>query len=192
MLPASDQRHTTFGYIACQLPLSQCTRRTQATCVTTGRASGFTSRRNDKSPQTHKLREELYAAVPFPRIAVMELFGVIGSPQRTVEQIRLLAVAAREREHSRRGHRHRLAGRTVAARTICIARCASWPRRSRSSLSFAGRGLPAATWSSCAATKIVALPTAMVGSIGVISIRPLVYDLLDKLGVKMSRRSRAG
>ncbi len=38
---------------------------------------------------------------------------------------------------------------------------------------------------SCPAAKIVALPTAVVGSIGVLSIRPIVYDLLNKLGVHM-------
>lgn len=36
-----------------------------------------------------------------------------------------------------------------------------------------------------AAQKIVALPTAMVGSIGVIFMRPVVQELMDRVGVKM-------
>jgi protease-4 len=36
---------------------------------------------------------------------------------------------------------------------------------------------------SCPATKIVALPTAVIGSIGVLSVRPIVQDLLNKIGV---------
>ena len=36
---------------------------------------------------------------------------------------------------------------------------------------------------SCAATKIVALPTAVVGSIGVLSVRPILQDLLNKVGI---------
>ena len=36
---------------------------------------------------------------------------------------------------------------------------------------------------SCPAAKIVALPTAVIGSIGVLSVRPVVQDLLSKLGV---------
>jgi len=36
---------------------------------------------------------------------------------------------------------------------------------------------------SCPAAKIVALPTAVIGSIGVLSVRPIVYDLLNKIGV---------
>jgi protease-4 len=39
---------------------------------------------------------------------------------------------------------------------------------------------------SCAATKIVVLPTAVVGSIGVLSVRPILQDLLDRVGVHVS------
>ncbi len=37
----------------------------------------------------------------------------------------------------------------------------------------------------CGAQRIVALPTALVGSIGVIFMRPVVQELMEKLGVKM-------
>ena len=37
----------------------------------------------------------------------------------------------------------------------------------------------------CGASKIVALPTALVGSIGVIFTRPVVQELMEKVGVKM-------
>lgn len=36
---------------------------------------------------------------------------------------------------------------------------------------------------SSAATKIVALPSAMVGSIGVLSVRPLLQELLQRAGI---------
>lgn len=39
---------------------------------------------------------------------------------------------------------------------------------------------------SCAATKIVVLPTAVVGSIGVLSVRPILQSLLDRIGVHVS------
>ena len=38
----------------------------------------------------------------------------------------------------------------------------------------------------CAATKVYALPTAMVGSIGVIYLRPVIEQLLSKVGVEFS------
>ena len=37
----------------------------------------------------------------------------------------------------------------------------------------------------CGAQRIVALPTALVGSIGVIFMRPVVQELMEKVGVKM-------
>lgn len=38
----------------------------------------------------------------------------------------------------------------------------------------------------CAATKIVALPTSVIGSIGVLSVRPILQDLLTRLGIHVS------
>ena len=38
---------------------------------------------------------------------------------------------------------------------------------------------------SCPAARIVALPTAVIGSIGVLSVRPIVQDLMNKIGVHM-------
>jgi len=37
----------------------------------------------------------------------------------------------------------------------------------------------------CAAARIVAFPTALVGSIGVLSLRPVVAQLLDRVGVQI-------
>jgi protease-4 len=38
----------------------------------------------------------------------------------------------------------------------------------------------------CAATRIVALQTSIIGSIGVLSVRPILHDLLDRVGVHVS------
>jgi protease-4 len=38
----------------------------------------------------------------------------------------------------------------------------------------------------CAASKVVALPTALVGSVGVIYVRPILEQLLSKMGVELS------
>lgn len=46
-----------------------------------------------------------------------------------------------------------------------------------------GTGASGAYLVGCAATEIVALPSAIVGSIGVISIRPVLQDLLEKAGI---------
>ena len=49
-----------------------------------------------------------------------------------------------------------------------------------------GTGASGAYYISCAATKIVALPSALVGSIGVIYLRPVLQQLLQNLGVDFS------
>ena len=38
----------------------------------------------------------------------------------------------------------------------------------------------------CAATRVMAMPTSLVGSIGVISVRPQLSDLLERTGIKLS------
>ena len=38
----------------------------------------------------------------------------------------------------------------------------------------------------CAATRIVAIPSAMVGSIGGISIRPILYEFMRRYGIGVS------
>lgn len=38
---------------------------------------------------------------------------------------------------------------------------------------------------SCPAAKIVAIPSSIIGSIGVIAMRPLVYEAMEKIGVQM-------
>ncbi len=49
-----------------------------------------------------------------------------------------------------------------------------------------GTGASGAYYLSCAAHRIVALPTSLVGSIGVILVRPVMEQMLSKLGVGVS------
>jgi protease IV len=49
-----------------------------------------------------------------------------------------------------------------------------------------GIGASGAYMFACPATKIVAIPSAIIGSIGVISMRPSIYEALERIGVQMS------
>jgi len=49
-----------------------------------------------------------------------------------------------------------------------------------------GTGASGSYMVACAATRVVALPGAIVGSIGVISLRPVVAELLERLGISVS------
>ena len=49
-----------------------------------------------------------------------------------------------------------------------------------------GLGASGAYMLAAPATRIVSIPSAIIGSIGVISMRPLVYEALDRIGVRMN------
>jgi protease-4 len=49
-----------------------------------------------------------------------------------------------------------------------------------------GTGASGSYLFSCAANRIIAIPSAIIGSIGVISMRPLLYEAMDSLKVKVS------
>ena len=123
---------------------------------------------------------------PSPRIAIMELFGVLGAPSRTVENIRLLQ-SLRENDNVRSVVIDiDSPGGTVAASDYLHRSVRKLAEKKPVIAFIRGTGASGGYMVSCAATRIVALPTAIVGSIGVISVRPLVYELMDKLGVKVS------
>jgi protease-4 len=50
---------------------------------------------------------------------------------------------------------------------------------------ISGLGASGAYMLAAPTTRIVAIPGALIGSIGVISMRPLVYDAMERLGLKM-------
>ena len=120
------------------------------------------------------------------RIAVVEVFGALGSAVRTAEFVRIfrsLEENARVRavvvdidspggSASASDYLHRALAR-VSARMPVVA-------------FIRGMGASGAYLLSCAATKIVAIPSALVGSIGVVSIRPLLYEFMRRYGIGVS------
>lgn len=119
------------------------------------------------------------------RIAIAELFGVIGSASRTNEYARMLRVIEENKRiralvididspgggASSSEHLYHSIARIAKVKPVvaCIS----------------GTGASGAYMAACGATKVVAAPMAVVGSIGVISMRPMLYDLLEKIGVRM-------
>ena len=111
---------------------------------------------------------------------------MIGAPARTVEHIRLLQ-SLRENDSIRSVVIDiDSPGGTVAASDYLYRSVRKLAEKKPVVAFIRGTGASGGYMVSCAATKIVALPTALVGSIGVISVRPLVYELLDRVGVRMS------
>ena len=120
-----------------------------------------------------------------PRIAVVELYGVLGSPKNTAEYVRIL-------ESLRQNNAIRAVvldidspGGSVAASDYLHRSVAKLAAKKPVVAFIRSTGASGGYMVSCAATKVIALPTAIVGSIGAISIRPLLYELLAKIGIRM-------
>ena len=120
------------------------------------------------------------------RIAVLELFGIIGGSAQTSRFIELL-------NHVRENGRFKAVvlnidspgGQVTASQSLYMA--VSRLSAKKPVVAFiSGIGASGAYQISCAATKVVAIPGAIVGSIGVISIRPILIELLQRIGVQVS------
>jgi protease-4 len=119
------------------------------------------------------------------RIAVLEMHGMIGGVVRPSTHVPLL----RALEESRRVAGVVLdidsPGGAVPASEELYLSVQRLAKAKPVTAYIRGTGTSGSYYIACGARRIVALPSALVGSIGVIQYRPLVTQLLDKLGVKM-------
>jgi protease-4 len=121
-----------------------------------------------------------------PRIAVTELHGIIGNRPRTAEQVRIFeslrkdgGVRAVVLDIDSPG------GSVVASDRLFLA--VNKLAAEKPIVAYiGGAGTSGAYLVGCAATRIVSLPSAIIGSIGVISYRPIIHQLMERLGVRMN------
>ena len=120
------------------------------------------------------------------RIGVIELFGMIGPTVQSSVYYQLL-------DRLERSSRVRVVlldidspGGAVAASESLFAKVDRIRRKKPVVAFIRGSGTSGAYMAGSAATKIVALPSAIVGSIGVISLRPVAAELLERVGVSIS------
>ncbi len=136
-------------------------------------------------PEQRSLAGRLAALTDRRRIAVVPLRGVIGGALRTQDTVKLLD-RARESGQIRAVVLDIASpgGDAVASETLyrAVQRLAAekptvaWIRSVGASGSY---------FAACGATRILAFPAAVVGSIGVISVRPVVTGLLRRLGAQV-------
>ncbi len=126
-----------------------------------------------------------------PPLAVVDLQGTIGGAIRPLEYARLL-MRLRE-DTSIRGVLLNIdSPGGSAGGSEMITRAAKRLREAKPVAAFVGTiGASGGYMLASAAEHIVAQPSALLGSIGVISYRPLVYEALSRLGVRMDV-SKAG
>src|SRR3989441_6425089 len=120
-----------------------------------------------------------------PRIGILEISGAIGAQVRGPEMVRAIEAL---------GDDSRIRAVVVevdspggsAPVSDAIHRSLRKLSRRKPTVAFVmTSGLSGGYLIACAASKIVALPTSLVGSIGVIFMRPVVQELMEKVGVRM-------
>jgi protease IV len=132
-----------------------------------------------------RLAERATAAADLRRIAIIPLRGVIGGTLRAHEVERLLT-RARDSVRIRAvvldidspgGSASASEGLYVAVRRLAAAKpVVAWVR---------GTGASGAYFLACGATRLLAFPSAVVGSIGVISARPVLVETLRRIGAAL-------
>ena len=127
----------------------------------------------------------LAAAADRRRIAVIGLRGVIGGAVRTADLLRTLSDARRDQWvravvleiNSPGGSATESEALYLGVRRLAREKPAvAWIRST---------GASGAYFAACGASRIVAFPSAIVGSIGVISVRPVAVDALRRLGASV-------
>ena len=117
------------------------------------------------------------------RIAVVELFGPIGTQIKTQAYDQIFADAANDDGIRALALDIDSPGGGVSASDYLYRRVLKVAERKPVVASVRGMGASGAYYICCAAHTVVASPGALVGSIGVISLRPALQELLGRAGV---------
>ncbi len=119
-------------------------------------------------------------------IAVVEMEGAIGSRIKAAEYVKLFrALGESERARAIVLDIDSPGGSAPASDYLYLA-VGELAKKKPVVAFIRGTGASGAYLLSCGAAKIVAIPSAIVGSIGVISMRPLVYDAMSRIGLRMA------
>jgi protease-4 len=133
-----------------------------------------------------RLGERLGRITDRRRIAVLPVRGVIGGVVRTDDLLRTLGAARRnprvravllEIDSPGGGATASEALYVAVRRLAAVKPVVAWIR---------GTGASGAYFLACGATRILSFPSAIVGSIGVISIRPIAVEALQRLGTRIA------
>ena len=120
-----------------------------------------------------------------PRIAVLEIAGTIGMTVRGPEMVRTINGLAQDARVRAVVVEIDSPGGSAPVSDAIFRSLRKLSARKPTIAFVLGSGLSGGYLIACAASKVIALPTSLVGSIGVIFMRPVVQELMEKVGVKM-------
>ncbi len=124
------------------------------------------------------------ARFPFGgRIGLIEIFGTIMGRGQAAEYVRLFNRLKDSRRIKAVVIEIDSPGGLVTASNHLYMALSRLSSKKPTVAFISGYGASGAYMISCAATKTIALPGAIVGSIGVISTRPMLQELLQRIGV---------
>jgi protease-4 len=119
-------------------------------------------------------------------VAVVEVYGAIGSGGQVAEIARLLDGVQKNPGQKALVLDIDSPGGAVGGAETLYARLAKVAEAKPVVAFVRSIGASGGYYLACAATKIVTLPSSLVGSIGVIYLRPAAQDLLQKVGVNLT------
>jgi protease-4 len=117
------------------------------------------------------------------RIAVVELFGTIGTQVKSPPYERIFSDILKDDSVKALVLDIDSPGGAVSASDYIYRNVLKIAEKIPVVASVRGVGASGSYMISCAASKIVATPGAIIGSIGVISVRPALQELLQRIGV---------
>ena len=119
-------------------------------------------------------------------VGVVEISGMIGGAVRVPVYSRILDALRKDKRFKAVILEIDSPGGTASGSELLYNSVEKLNRQKPVVAYIRGTGASGAYYISCAATKIVTLPSALVGSIGVIYLRPVLEQLFQKLGISFS------
>jgi protease-4 len=120
-----------------------------------------------------------------PRIAVLEITGAIGAQVRGQQMVRTIRALEKDSRVKAVVIEIDSPGGSASASDMIFKQLRKLSKKKPTVAFIAGSGLSGGYLIACGARHIISMPTALVGSIGVIFMRPVVQELMTKLGVRM-------
>lgn len=119
-------------------------------------------------------------------VAVVEIHGVIGTRVRESVYSRLFDAIGRNKQYKALLLDINSPGGSATGSDLMYHSLQKVAREKPVVAYVSGIGASGGYYLCCAASKVVALPTALMGSIGVIYMRPILDQLLSKVGIRLS------
>ncbi len=121
-----------------------------------------------------------------PGVAVVEVHGVIGTRVRIPVYERLFDSIAKSKRHGALVVDIDSPGGSASGSEVLYYAIRKVAAAKPVVAYVRGMGASGGYYLCCAASRVFALPSALVGSIGVIYLRPVLHQLLGKMGVEFS------